>query len=328
MGKSRSVDIRAAGAVVWRRNGRKVEVLLVHRPRWEDWSFPKGKLKNGETLRQCCVREIKEETGADIVLGVPLGRCHYETPDGNWKEVRYWLATEADPDNQVVRRRPKVKPAPKSEIDEVRWVPVKQAKAMVTNDDDRDLLGRMRDLWSDDKLVTTPLILVRHTRAQKRSAWKNGKGSEETRPLTSTGLDRADMLVPELGAYGVDKVASSPWKRCMDTVKPYAKAVGTEIQELPELTEHAHKKAPKKVARYVKDLLRKEQHATALCLHRPTLPTVMDALAEFTPHAIMRQIPKSDPWLKTGEIIVAHVANRHGKAPTVVAFEKTRPAID
>lgn len=328
MAKSRKVDIRGAGALVWRRNGRKIDVLVVHRPKYDDWSFPKGKLKDGETIRECCVREVKEETGVDIVLGVPAGWSHYETPEGNWKEVRYWMASVADSSQRYVKKRGRIKPAPKSEIDQVEWINIKDAKKILTSDDDRDMLGRLRDLVTDDKLETVPVILVRHTRAQKRSAWQGGDGSEDTRPLTQTGEDRAKMISPVLGAYGVTRLVSSPWKRCVDTVAPYASDVKIGIDDAPELTEHAHEKAPKKVAKFIKNVLRKEREPIAISLHRPTLPTVMETLADYTPHAIMKQVPKSEPWLKTGEMIIAHVAHRRDKAPTVVAFEKTRPLIE
>lgn len=328
MAKNRKVDVRASGALVWRRNGRKIEVLIVHRPKYNDWSFPKGKLKDGETIRECCVREIKEETGVDVVLGVPAGWVYYETPDGNWKEVRYWMASVADPKELYVKKRGRVKRAPKSEVDQVEWVNVKDAKKILTSKDDRNLLGRLRDLVTDDKLETVPVVLVRHTRAQKRSAWKGGEGTEDTRPLTSTGEDRAQMIAPVLGAYGVTRIVSSPWKRCMDTIAPYAAAVKVDVEEVPDLTEHAHEKSPKKVAKFIKNVLRKDRQPIAISLHRPTLPTVMETLEDFTPHAIMKQVPKSDPWLKTGEMIIAHVAHRRDKAPTVVAFEKTRPLIE
>ncbi|MFY9262339.1 MAG: NUDIX hydrolase [Actinomycetaceae bacterium] len=328
MAKTRKVDIRAAGALVWRPRGRTIEVLLVHRPRYDDWSFPKGKLKPGETIRECCIREIKEETGVNITLGVPAGWCYYETPEGNWKEVRYWMASVADPDRPSIRARKKVRLASPKEIDEARWVKYKRAKKMLTIADDLDMLGRLHDLWNDDKLTTTPLLLVRHTRAQKRSAWKEGKGSEETRPLTPTGAQRAKQLNPVLSAYGVDQLISSPWKRCMDTLSPYAKWIGVDIEKIPDATEHAHEKNPKKLAKLIHKLFVTRREPIAMCLHRPTLPTVMDVLEEYTPHAIMRQIPKTDPWMQTGEIIIAHVAHREGKRPTVVAYEKARPLIE
>lgn len=323
-------DVRGAGAVIWRKKDRNTQVLIVHRPSWDDWSFPKGKVKGDESLHECCIREIREEAGLDIVLGAPLGWQHYTIAGGRTKEVRYWLATEIEKSKPAVKVRPKVSLASKKEVDEVRWVTIKQAKKMLTHKGDREILGHMKDLWSDDKHQTVPLLLARHTRAMKRSAWKDkdGKGAEETRPLTKTGYERAESLVRVFAAYGVERVVSSPWRRCVESVEPYAKATGYDVETKDELTETAHEKKPKAVAALVRKWLRKEMRPTVACLHRPTLPTVMETLEEYTPQAIMRQVPEKDPWLKTGEVIVAHVANRRGKAPTIVALEKIRPLID
>lgn len=325
MAKNRSVDVRAAGALVWRRAGRHIEVCLVHRPRYADWSFPKGKLEPGESLRACCIREVKEESGLDIILGQPVGRISYDLSDGRRKEVRFWIATVAEPDDPSLKARPKFKAAPEHEIDEVRWVAVRQAMSMLTHEDDREMLGRLLDQWSDDKLQTTPILLVRHTRAKTRGAW--GK-VEETRPLTDVGVERAKSIAVVLSAYGIEELYSSPWKRTWDTVLPYSEAIGKAITSVPEFTEAAHGKAPKKVAKYVDALFRRSRVPIALSLHRPTLPTVMDVLSERTPHSILKEIPKTDPWLKTGEMIVAHVVHRRGKAASVVALEKFRPLAD
>lgn len=323
-------DVRGAGAVIWRKKDRKIQVLVVHRPMWDDWSFPKGKAKKGESLHECCIREMREETGLDVVLGVPLGRQHYTIAGGRTKEVRYWLAEVADKSHPAVKLRPKVGLASKKEVDDVRWVTIKQAKKLLTHEGDRTILRLMKDLWSDDKHETIPLLLARHTRATKRSAWKEkGKyGREETRPLTKTGYERAESLVRVFSAYGVEKIVSSPWRRCMESVTPYAKAAGLAVETQDELTEAAHAKKPKPVASLIRNWLRKELLPTVVCLHRPTLPTVMQTIEDYTPQVIMRQVPEKDPWLKTGEVIVVHVANRRGKAPTIVALERIRPVIE
>lgn len=323
-------DIRGAGAIIWRKNNRKIQVLIVHRPEWDDWSFPKGKAKPDESLHECCIREMREETGLDVVLGVPLGSQNYTIAGGKKKTVLYWLATVVPKSDPAVKVRPKVNLASKKEVDQVRWVSIKEARAMLTTQGDRDVLGYMKDLWSDDKHQTVALLLARHTRAMRRSAWKDkdGVGAEETRPLTKTGYERAEALVRVFSAYGVERIVSSPWRRCVESMTPYGKAVGVDIETKDVLTEAAHEKEPKPVASLVKKWLRKELRPMVVCLHRPTLPTVMETLEEFTPQRIMRQVPEKDPWLKTGEVIVAHVANRRGKAPTIVAFEKIRPLLD
>jgi 8-oxo-dGTP pyrophosphatase MutT (NUDIX family) len=115
--------VRAAGGVI-ERDG---SVLLVHRPQYDDWSFPKGKLEEGESWDEAAVREVEEETGLRCELGEELGRTHYVVAQGP-KEVRYYRMTcvgEAQAQN---------------EIDEVRWVPLAEARDLLTHDRDRALL--------------------------------------------------------------------------------------------------------------------------------------------------------------------------------------------
>lgn len=111
--------VKAAGALVWRENGKHLEVLLVHRPRYDDWSIPKGKVEPCESVRTCAVREVAEETGVQVVLGQPLSRVHYKIADGSRKEVHYWAARVAPEASAAVAARCAVKPASAKEIDAV-----------------------------------------------------------------------------------------------------------------------------------------------------------------------------------------------------------------
>ena len=105
-------------------------------------------------------------------------------------------------------------------------------------------------------------------------------------------------------------MVTSPWKRCVDTVAPYAAAAGIEVEGAPALTEFAGRKRPKAVAKGVETALRAGSGPVALCTHRPVLPTVMDVVAEYAPGKLLRSVPDRDPWLKTGEIMVIHLARR------------------
>ena len=324
--------VHAAGALVWRERGRHLEVLLVHRPRYDDWSFPKGKLERGESLRTCAVREVTEETGVPVALGQPLGRVSYRLGAGTRKEVVYWAARPLDPASPARRAQQAVTPAPASEIDGVEWVRVKEARKRLERDADRDLLGALVDLWEDGKLDTWTLVLVRHARAVKRSVWnrkeRSAEDNEATRPLTQDqGEVRARAIVPILAAYGVERVLTSPWRRCADTVAPYAAAAGLELEERPELTEHAHAARAKPVRTLVSRLLGRAQAPVALCTHRPVLPSVMDAVARVAPGKLLRSVPHQDPWLKTGEILVVHLARRPRGKVRAVAIEKQRPVL-
>jgi len=325
--------VRAAGALVWREKGGDLQVLLVHRPRYDDWSFPKGKLESGESLCACAVREVAEETGVQVRLEQPLETVRYRLGDGTRKEVRYWAARELDRGSPALAARGRIPRASRSEIDGVQWMGVKEARKRLDHAIDRDLLGSLVDLWEDDKLDTWTLVLVRHARAVKRSVWNRPKKrtaeqDEATRPLTGDhGRARARALAPILAAYGVGRAISSPWRRCCDTMAPYCRAAGLNLELEPAITEHAHAAAPKATRKVVERALRMREGPVALCTHRPVLPAVMDVVAEYAPGKLLRSVPNRDPWLKTGEIMVIHMARRpHGKI-RAVAIEKQRPAL-
>ena len=101
----------AAGALVWREREGQLEVLAVHRPRYNDWSWPKGKLDPGETMPACAVREVAEETRVTIDLGIPLPTLRYPIGGGKIKVVRYWAAQETPFDAPAASAREPVKAA-------------------------------------------------------------------------------------------------------------------------------------------------------------------------------------------------------------------------
>ena len=120
--------VDAAGGVV-ERDGR---VLLVHRPRYDDWTFPKGKLDPGESFEDAALREVEEETGVRCTLGRELPPTSYEV-NGRPKLVRYWLMS---PDAELDF-------APNDETDDIRWVTPDDARALLTYDRDRDVLAAL-----------------------------------------------------------------------------------------------------------------------------------------------------------------------------------------
>ena len=122
--------VRAAGGVVWRRGeGGVVEIVLVHRPAYDDWSFPKGKLRPGETEAEAALREVQEETGLRCRLGREVGTTAYRDPKRRPKTVRYWEMTPTDGTL-----------APANEVDDARWVPPDEARRMLTYAHDRRIL--------------------------------------------------------------------------------------------------------------------------------------------------------------------------------------------
>ena len=126
--------VRAAGGVVWRRNeAGPTEIVLVHRPAYDDWAYPKGKLHPGESDEEAALREVEEETGLVCRLGAELGATSYHDSRGRPKVVRYWEMTAVS-GNLV----------PANEIDDARWVSFGEAEELLTYTRDRNLLDRFR----------------------------------------------------------------------------------------------------------------------------------------------------------------------------------------
>ena len=128
--------VQAAGGVVWRRTeAGTVEVLLVHRPRYDDWTVPKGKLEPGESHADGALREVEEETGLRCTLGPELTSTSYVDRRGRPKAVRYWAMTPAA--GTFV---------PTDEVDEIRWVGIDQARSLLSYPRDLavlDAIGRV-----------------------------------------------------------------------------------------------------------------------------------------------------------------------------------------
>lgn len=313
--------VHAAGAIPWREREGRLEVALIHRPRYKDWSWPKGKLDPGESLPAAACREVAEETGTPVVLGVPLPTLRYPTPDGARKEVRYWAARVAtDADAAALDARDLVRRAPLSEIDDVVWVSAPTAADLLTRPTDRKPLTVLTGLHEAGRLDTRVLAVARHGRAKQRSAWK---GDETTRPLTAQGQAQARALVDVLAAFGVAEVVTSPWARCLRTVTPYAEATGLTPREVGALTEDAVHTDPQAAVAAVGALLT-DPRDVVVCAHRPTLAQVLPTIAEVTRRWTIGSMPAADPWLRTGEVLVAHVAGS-GATARVVAVETHRP---
>lgn len=255
--------VRAAGAVVT-RPGR--EVLLVHRPRYDDWSFPKGKVDPGEHVVTAAAREVAEETGLRVRLGVPLTGQRYAVGTRSGprdKTVAYWSARVVGDDDVAGYVR-------EDEIDEVAWVPWAEADERLTYAYDRTTLAEALEL----PRRTHPLVVLRHGDTRSRAHWR---ADDTLRPLVAGGHDQARRWVPLLEAYGVTRVVTSPSTRCAQTVQPYVDATA----HTPELVEALSEEGanPKGVRRVVAALLGDAPRtASVLCTHRPVLPLVWEAL--------------------------------------------------
>lgn len=303
--------VLAAGALVWRERRGELQVMLVHRPRYDDWSIPKGKLDPGETFPAAAVREVAEETGFGINLHRPLPASVYLLPDGRTKVVHYWTGT--------VRSR--VAPGPKNpkEIDEVRWMSLDQATRRLTRQTDRVQLDGLRRHVETGTLRTVPVIIQRHAAALSRSKWRKGEG---TRPLNSKGRKQAAALPPLIDAFAPGSVVTSPWKRCVATVEPFARDGGLEIDTKDSLTEAAHQKHPSRAAAVVDRVLR-DVRPLVVCTHRPVLPTVVGVARDHCTREAALELPREDPFLAAGEALVLHTTQQG----LIVAIERHLPNI-
>lgn len=343
---SRRPPVLAAGALVWRLKNDKLQVLVVHRPRYDDWSFPKGKAEPGESMVLTAIREVAEETGRQIVLGRYLGKARRRLVSGRKKRTLYWAAQvlpEAGPGEGL---RAAVKPASKREIDKVRWWKAEKAARKLTHADDKRLLARLVDWYESGQLQVHSLVLVRHAKAVSRATWGYGINSEITRPLVmGRGQAQARDVAALLSAYGVGELVSSPWKRCVDTLAPYAHGCGLDLRSDEAFTEVSALTAPELMQASFRDLLERGSALTglpgrgpagpqgrdsagpqrresapegrlepsyplALCVHRPCLPLLFETLREYMGPELATKLPNSDPWLRPGQAVVVHLRRR------------------
>jgi 8-oxo-dGTP pyrophosphatase MutT (NUDIX family) len=260
--------VRAAGCAIWRRSeGGSLETAVVHRPKYDDWSLPKGKPEPGEHLLQTAVREVAEETGLDVVVGRRSVRTCYDVAgmDGGRvpKEVDYWTAQWTGGDF-----------APNDEADDLRWLPVGKAADLCTHEHDRAVLT---DLLRTDVPMAPALVLVRHGHAGSRSDWD---GPDDLRPLDSRGSSEARRLAEVLPLFGPQAVFTAPPVRCRETVGPLAEHLGLDLLPLPELGEDGFSADPKAGLAVVERLLapRGGPGVTVVCSQGGAIPSVLRAL--------------------------------------------------
>lgn len=228
-------ETRAAGAVLWRHGAAEVEIALVHRPRYGDWSFPKGKRMPGEHVLITAVREVAEETGIRVVLGRRLSTTRY-TAGGRPKRVDYWAAwlapaqQAAGPPGRAVAIPG---PVPNAEVDEVAWLSLDTALGRLSYDRDAEVLKE----FAAGPAGTTPLIFLRHAAAISRTAWSDaGELEDLDRPLSPAGLRQADLISKLLSCFPRAHVVSSAAERCLASVRPYAAQAGTVVETEPAFT--------------------------------------------------------------------------------------------
>ncbi len=255
--------IVAAGGVVWRRDlDDEVEVLLVHRPRYDDWSLPKGKLEEGEALISCAYREVLEETGLSIKLGPYVGSVEYFVPDG-LKHVAYWSASLIE-DNSSFHTN--------DEVDRIIWLDLESAVFKATRDSDKSILERFGVTPYD----SSALIMLRHGKALERAEWQ---GEDEDRPLQLVGQLQAKRMLSLYQVFGLEEIHTSDAVRCLDTVAQMAKSLELTPVITNAVSEYTYKKSKEKAIDYAKELIKRNKQVV-LCSHNPVLPRMMEKLTK------------------------------------------------
>ncbi|HEX6474867.1 MAG TPA: NUDIX hydrolase [Candidatus Limnocylindria bacterium] len=222
--------IRAAGGVVWRTAAdadgpAAIEVAIIHRERYDDWSLPKGKLAAGESEVDGAIREVLEETGFHVRLGRSLGETRYQKVDSGiarQKVVRWWAMEAASGAF-----------GPTREVDQLRWLTLGEAHDVLTRDQDRDVLDRFVRGSATGRMA----LLVRNCSATSRSDWV---GDDHARPLDGCGWAQADDLVRLLAHFDPTDIRSADVLRCHQTIQPLASSLGLPVTEEHLLSEEGY----------------------------------------------------------------------------------------
>jgi len=291
-----SVVIQSAGAVVWRPAASETagtEVLLVHRAKYGDWSLPKGKREPGEHVLLTAVREVFEETSVRPVLGPQLRTTRYPVA-GRPKQVEYWSAFS-----------PGDSAAASHEIDAVSWLPLPQARQLLSYARDADVIASLTPR------PTVPLIVVRHASAGQKADWD---GDDRLRPLDAGGEADALLLADLLCCFApAARVISSPALRCTQTMRPYAARSGGSVEVEAALAVPGRGSVSSlgrtDQGEAFQNLFRglvADAQPVVVCLHRENLPTALEAACAAL--GVPCPAIEPDPSLPKGGFWVVHAA--------------------
>ena len=275
-----STPIRAAGGVLWRATGVGVEVAIVHRPRYDDWSLPKGKLRTGEHPLRAACREVVEETGLTPAVQHRLPTQEYQLgPDR--KTVDYW-AMAVDSGDFV----------PNEEVDELRWVGPDEADTTLSYDRDRDLTR----LFLRRPVIDTTVLLVRHAKAGSRSGWP---GDDRLRPLEPAGEQQAEGLRTALACFQPARLHAADLVRCRQTLAPLAQDLHLPVETEPTLAEDAYADKPELGYRRLREVATAAVRA-AICSQGGVIPDLIGRLADADrlPLGRLKKVParKGSVW--------------------------------
>ncbi|MGO3147967.1 MAG: NUDIX hydrolase [Leucobacter sp.] len=260
--------VYAAGTIPWRlvkdTSGKsRLMVLLIHRTKQRDISFPKGKLDPGESMPQAAVRETREETGLKVKLGVHLGTISYDMPGGAEKIVQYWAA-KVTPKKALASTF-----KPNSEVQALEWVPVEEARERLSYEADRELFDVFMRLAEPNLLDTFSVTLLRHAKAEPRN---DIYPVDHLRPLAPTGVHQAESLASILASFGPKRIYSSTADRCLSTVAPLAHMLEKGVRERVCLSQNFWDAGDLADTRKLIGKIVKRGKSVVVCSHRPMLP--------------------------------------------------------
>lgn len=307
--------VYAAGAVCWRLVDGKMHVLVIHRTVHGDVTIPKGKVDPGESLPRTAVREIQEETGLDVALGVPLGVSHYAMPGGRAKIVHYWAAEVTD---DAIRRSTFV---PNGEVAALEWVTLKRARTYLSYSADVEILESFARLVDNGVTRTFALIALRHGKAVPADSWD---GPDHTRPLNERGVKQAASVVETLTAWRPVRIITSTAVRCVTTVAPLAAATGIEMKRTDKISQEAHEMGIADVRAQIGKRVRARKTAV-LCSHGPVLPEILREIALATGTTLGSYISDAAD-LQTGGFSVVHLSAENPSSG-IIAIETHAPRV-
>ena len=351
-----STVVEAAGGIVYRwRDGIEIlaggqdypnlalenlELCVVHRPQYNDWSWPKGKLENNESHRHAAVREIGEETGLPIAISAYLGDIEYPLEDEGSskvhridprkprKHVQYWIASIIDSEVAMNRRYAfgPINTDP-NEVDNVEWMSPADARHKLTHPLDRGILDEFVRKVREGILRSRMFLLIRHGKAESRKVWG---GTDADRPLTPLGSAAAFGLTREIACFGINRLVTSPWRRCIGTIQTFAWQTGLPVNLAEDLTEDAfadHPDSAWECIHHEMELTLRTGKTTAVCMHRPVIGGVFNHLRKICVRkSLAKRLPAKSPYMVTGHAVVFNIIDTDD-GPQIIDIQKVSPIV-